>query len=67
MSKCEIIGTGSLKEVEIVVCCMKNIDLTKDAVKIIGVSLSYDKAIQKELNFRTTISKIQAVLKFWRM
>ena len=45
---------------------MENIDLTKDAVKIIGISFSYNKAIQNELNFRTTISKIRAVLKLWR-
>ena len=46
---------------------MKNIDLTKDTVKIIGISFSYNEAIQNELNFRMTISKIQAVLKLWRM
>ena len=67
MSKCEIAGIGSLKGVEIAVCGMKNIDLTKDAVQIIGMSFSYNKAIQNELNFRTTIFKIQAVLKLWRM
>ena len=67
MSKCEIAGIRSLKGVEIAVCGMKNIDLTKDAVKIIGISFSYNKAIQNELNFRTTISKIQEVLKLWRM
>ena len=67
MSKCEIAGIGSLKGVETAVCGMKNIDLTKDAVKIIGISFSYNKAIQNELNFRTTISKIQAILKLWRM
>ena len=67
MSKCEIAGIESLKGVEIAVCGMKNIDLTKDAVKIIGISFSYNKAIQNELNFRTTISKIQSVLKLWRM
>ena len=67
MSKCDIAGIGSLNGVEIAVCGMKNIDLTKDAVKIIGISFSYNKAIQNELNSRTTISKIQAVLKLWRM
>ena len=46
MSKCKIAGTGSLKGVEIAVCGMKNIDLTKYAVKIIGISFSYNKAIQ---------------------
>ena len=58
MSKCEIAGIGSLKEVETAVCGMENIDLTKDTVKIIGISFSYNKAIQNELKFRTTISKI---------
>ena len=46
---------------------MKNIDLIKDAVKIIRVTFSYNKAIQNDLNFRTTISKIQPVLKLWSM
>ena len=46
---------------------MKNIDLTKDVVKIIGIILSYNEAIQNKLNFRATISKIQAVLKLWRL
>ena len=67
MSKCKIAGIGSLKGVETAVCGMRNIDLTKDAVKIIGSSFSYNKAIQNELKFTTTISKIQAVLKLWRM
>ena len=32
-----------------------------------GISFSYNKAIQNKLNFRKTISKIQAVLKLLRM
>ena len=46
---------------------MKNIELTKDTVKIMGISFSYNRAVQSELNFRATIFKIQAVLKLWRM
>ena len=65
--KCEIAGIGSLKGVEAVVCDIKNIHLTKDAVKIIRISFSYNKAIQNELNFRMIISKIQAVLKLQSM
>ena len=57
MSRYEIGGIGCLKGVETAVCGMKNIDLTRDAVKIIRISFSYNKAIQNELNFRTTISK----------
>ena len=67
MFKCEIVGIGSLKGVKTAACSMKHTDWTKDAFKIIGISFSYNKAIQNELNFRTTISKIQAVLKLWRM
>ena len=67
MSKCEIAGTGSLKRVETAVRRMKNIDLTKESDKIIGISFSYNKAIQNELNFRTTISTIQTVFKLWKM
>ena len=51
MSKCEIADIGSLKEVETAVYGMKDIDLFKDAVKIIGISSSYNKAIQNKLNF----------------
>ena len=60
-------GTRSLKGVKRAVCCMKNIDLTKESVLIIGISLSYNKTIKKELSVRTTTSKTQAVLNLWRM
>ena len=42
---------------------MKIIDLTKDAVKLIGITFSYNKAVTNQFNFKMTISKIQAVLK----
>ena len=57
MPKCDIAGIGSVKGVERAACGMKNTDLTKDAVKIIGIKFSYNKDIQSELNFRTSISK----------
>ena len=40
---------------------MKNIDLAKDAVEIIGIGFSYNKAIQN--NFRTTL-KLRSM---WRL
>ena len=41
MSKCKTAGIKNLKGIETaVVFGMKNIDLTKDAVKIIGISFS---------------------------
>ena len=66
VSKCEVDGIRSLKGVETTVRGMKNIDLTKDTANIIRISFSYNKAIQNEINVRTTISKIK-VLKLWRM
>ena len=41
----DLAGIGSLKGVKAAVCGMKNIDLFKDAVEIIGISFSYNKAI----------------------
>ena len=38
---------------------MKNVDLTKDAVKIIRISFSYIKAIQNELKFFLNISSFK--------
>ena len=67
MSKFKIAGIGSLKGVETAACGIKNIHLNKDAAKIIRIIFSHDKAFQNELNFRTTISKIQAALKLCRM
>ena len=46
---------------------MKNVDLTKDSFKIAGLSFSYNKPIQNELNNRMTISQMQTVSKLWRM
>ena len=62
-----VAGIWSLKGVETAVCRLKNIDITKDAVKIIGINFLYNKAIQNDLNFIATISKIQAVLKLCSM
>ena len=63
--KCEIAGIGVLKSVEVAVCGMKCIDLTKETIKIIGIHFSYDKVLEKEKNFYDTITKIQNVLKVW--
>ena len=67
VSQCENAGIASLKGIETAVCSLTNIDLTKDAVKIIGINFSHNKSFQNELNFRTTVSKIQPVLKLRRM
>ena len=44
-------GRGALKGVKVVICEIKCIDLTKEAVKILGVFLPFDETLQLENNF----------------
>ena len=37
LSKCEVAGIGLLKGVKVAVCGIKCADLTKDAIKILGI------------------------------
>ena len=36
ISKCEICGLAPLKGVEMAVCGMQSVDLTRDAIKVLG-------------------------------
>ena len=65
--KCEIAGIGALKSVKLAVGGMKCVDLCKDTIKITGVHFSYNKTKQDEKNFLETITKIQNVLRIWRI
>ena len=65
--KCKIAGIGVLKSVKVAVCGMKCIDLCNDAIKITGIHFSYNKKKRNEKNFLDSTTKIQNVLKVWRM
>ena len=65
--KCKIAGIGVLKSVKVAVCGMKCIDLCNDTIKITGIHFSYNKKKRNEKNFLDSITKIQNVLKVWRM
>ena len=65
--KCEIAGIGVLKSVKVAVCGMKCVDLCKDTIKITGVHFSYNKTKQGEKTLLETMTKIQNVLRIWRM
>ena len=67
LDKCEIAGKGVLKNVNVVLCGMKNINLTKESIKILGVHISYNEKIQDDLNFTKTIKNLFNVIKLWRM
>ena len=66
-SKCELCGIGVLKGVKTTLCNVKNIDLTKTSIRILGVHYSYDKSIREKRNFISVIEKIEKVLKVWKM
>ena len=56
-----------MKNVNVALCGMKNINLTKENIKILWVLLSYNKKIQDDLNFCKTIKNFCNVIKLWRM
>ena len=47
-------------------CDIKNINLTKESIKILGARISYKK-LQDDLNFSKTIKKLCNVIKLWHM
>ena len=65
LSKCEVAGIGLLKGLKEAVCGIKCIDLTKDAIKILGIFFPYNKNIELEQNFKKTIISIEKVLRMW--
>ena len=66
-SKCEIAGIGSLKGVNVALCGLKSVNLMNETVKILGCHFSYNRTLQQESNFKKHISKIENILKIWRM
>ena len=67
ISKFEICGLGPLKGVEMAVCGMQSVDLTRDAIKILGVYFSYNINLVNQKNYCQAISNIHGILKLWRM
>ena len=55
--KCEIAGLGILKGAKEAVFGLQNIDLVNDTIKILGIHFAYDKKIQGERDYLTTVKK----------
>jgi hypothetical protein len=66
-SKCEIAGIGALKGVEWALCGLKSVDLTQSTIKILGLHFSYNEKLKNEKNFTDTVSKIENLLRVWRL
>ena len=56
LSKCKVAGIGLVKGAKVAICGTKCIDLTKDAMKILGL-LFYNKNIELEQNFRKNYNR----------
>ena len=63
ISKCEICGLDPLKGVEMAVCSMQSVDLTRDAIKILGVYSSYKINLMNQKNYCQAITNIHGILK----
>ena len=57
ITKFEIVALGPLKGVLDAVCGLKTVDLTNDAIKILGIHLLYHNEIKTERNFLSTVKK----------
>ena len=66
-TKCDIASIGTLKGVNVALCGMKCLNLTKETVKIFGVDFCYNKELEHEMNFQSHIVKIESVLRLWSM
>ena len=49
------------------VCSMQSVDLTRDAIKILGVYFSYNINLMNQENYCQAITNIHGILKLWRM
>ena len=67
MSKYEIAGIDILKNVNVALCGMKNVELTKETIKIFGLHISFNKKLQDDSNFRDSIKNIVNLIRLWRM
>ena len=67
ISKCEIAVISVLKGAVEAVCGLNLVDLTVDAINMLGVHFSHNKKAQIRKNFFVTIRDIQKVLRVWNL
>ena len=46
-SKCEIVGIGGLKEVNVALCAMQSIDLKKESLETLAIHFSFNKKLEQ--------------------
>ena len=59
--------TWPLKEVKMTVCSMQSVDLTRDAIRILGIYFSYNMNLKNQKNDYQAITNTHDILKLWRI
>ena len=62
-TKCKMAGIGNQKSVDVALCGMKCLDLTKECIKVLGVHILYNKKLQDNKNFCDRVKNIYNVIK----
>ncbi len=65
-SKCEICGIGVKNNVPVALCGFKNVILTDDSIRVLGIHFSYNYNLFLERNFLDVIKNLETVLKIWK-
>ena len=63
LSKYKIAGIRPLKDAKVALCWLKSLDLTKENLKILGVHISYNKKLQDDIHFCSTVKNIYNLIK----
>lgn len=66
LDKYVVAAIGVLENINVALCGMKSINLTKESTKNLGIHISYNKKIEDDLNF-SIIKNLCVVIKLWRM
>ena len=67
ISKFEIYGLDPLKGEEMTVCRMKSVNLTRDAIKTLGIYFSYNINLMNQKDYGQAVTNIHGILKLWKM
>ena len=67
LDKCQIAEIEVSKNVNVTLCGMKNISLTKESIKILGVHICFNKKIQDDSNLTKTIKNLCNIIKLWSL
>ena len=67
ISKSEIFGLVPLQGVEMAVCGMQSVDLTRYAIKILGIYFSCNMNLMNKKKYCQPVTNISGILKLWSM